>query len=86
MKKNCNIWLYRFNWKIIINIIKKDKKNYQITLLTANTNYKELINQAKYFKVKNLIITDNHAFNLANKKNIKKKFNIYNSYKDLKNI
>ena len=72
--------------KSLINIIKEDKKNYQITLLTANTNYKELINQAKYFKVKNLIITDNHAFNLANKNNLKKKFNIYNSYKDLKKI
>ena len=49
--------------KSLIDIIKKDKKNYLITLLTANKNYKELIKQAKYFNVKNLIITNNFAFN-----------------------
>ena len=36
--------------KTLINIIKDDKKNFEITLLTANRNYKELIKQAKYFK------------------------------------
>ena len=41
--------------KSLVDIIKKDKKNYLITLLTANKNYKELIKQAKYFNVKNLI-------------------------------
>ena len=41
--------------KTLIEIIKKDKKNFEITLLTGNKNYKELIKQAKYFKVKNLI-------------------------------
>ena len=38
--------------KTLIDIIKKDKKNFEITLLTANKNFKELIKQAKYFKVK----------------------------------
>ena len=42
--------------KTVTDIIKKDKKNFEITLLTADKNYKELIKQAKYFKVKNLII------------------------------
>ena len=29
--------------KSLLNIIKKDKKNFKIELLTANTNYKDLI-------------------------------------------
>ena len=28
--------------KTLINLIKKDKNNFEITLLTANKNYKEL--------------------------------------------
>ena len=72
--------------KSLIDIIKSDKRNYQITLLTANRNYKELFKQAKYFNVKNLIVTDYKSYNLANKKNIPKKFNIYNNYKCFKKI
>ena len=37
----------------LLNIIKKDNKNFDIVLLSANKNYKKLIKQAKYFKVKN---------------------------------
>ena len=48
--------------KSLLNIIKKDKKNFKIELLTANTNFKDLINQAKKFNVKNIIITDPNSF------------------------
>ena len=72
--------------KSLIDIIKKDKKNYLITLLTANKNYKELIKQAKYFNVKNLIITNNFAFNQACKKNLQKRFNIFNNFKNLNKV
>ena len=48
--------------KSLLNIIKKDKKNFKIELLTANTNYKDLISQAKKFNVKNIIITDQNSF------------------------
>ena len=41
--------------KSLLSIIKKDKKDFKVELLTANTNYKDLINQAKKFNVKNLI-------------------------------
>ena len=44
--------------KTLINILKKDKKNFEIVLLTTNKNYKELTKQAKTFKVKNLIVTN----------------------------
>ena len=33
--------------KSLLNIIKKDKKNFKIELLTANTNYKDLIKSSK---------------------------------------
>ena len=72
--------------KSLIDIIKKDKKNYLITLLTANENYKELIKQAKYFNVKNLIITNNFAFNQACKKDLRKRFNIFNNYKNFNKV
>ena len=48
--------------KSLLNIIEKDKKNFKIELLTANTNYKSLINQAIKFNVKNIIITDPDSF------------------------
>ena len=38
--------------KSLLEIIKRDKKSFEIELLTANTNYKDLINQAKKFNVK----------------------------------
>ena len=57
--------------KSLLILLKKIKK-LLITLLTANKNYKELIKQAKYFNVKNLIITNTFAFNQACKKIYKK--------------
>ena len=54
--------------KTLVNIIKKDKKNFEIILLSADGNYNELLKQAKYFKVKNLIIT-NEASYIKLKKN-----------------
>ena len=43
--------------KCLIDIIKRDKKNFEIVLLTSNENYKELLKQAKFFKVANLSLT-----------------------------
>ena len=68
----------------MINIIKKDKKNFDIILLTANKNYKELYKQSKLLNVKNLIITDSKGFNFLKNKN--KKINIYNDYNNLDKI
>ena len=72
--------------KTLINIIKKEKKKYEITLLTANKNYKELIKQANYFKVKNLIISNKESFIIAKKKYKNKKFKIYKDYNFLNKI
>tara|TARA_B100000674_G_scaffold495112_1_gene521504 strand:+ start:33 stop:1190 length:1158 start_codon:yes stop_codon:yes gene_type:complete len=70
--------------KSLINIILKDKKNFEVLLLTANRNYKELYKQSKLLNVKNLIITDLNGYNYLKKKN--KKINIYNNYKNLNKI
>ena len=42
--------------KSTLDVIKKDKKNFDIILLSANNNYKKLIQQAKKFKAKNVLI------------------------------
>ena len=72
--------------KCLIDIIKKDKKNFEIILLSADENYKELLKQAKFFNVKNLIITNNKSFNAINKSKYSKKINVYNNFDNFKKI
>ena len=72
--------------KTLINIIKQDRKNFEIVLLSADTNYKELLRQAKFFKVKNLIITNENSFNKVKKDKISKKINIYNNFNNFRKI
>ena len=38
--------------KTLLDLISKDRKNFEIILLTADTNYKLLYKQAKKFNVK----------------------------------
>ena len=47
-----------------IKIIKKDKKNFKVILLTANQNYQKLFNQAKVLHCKNLIQVIQHDYNV----------------------
>jgi 1-deoxy-D-xylulose-5-phosphate reductoisomerase len=72
--------------KTLINILKKDKKNIHIELLSINKNIKELSKQLKIFKVKNVIITDNLKFTEAKKIFKNRKINIYNDYECLNKI
>ena len=67
--------------KTLIQVIKKDKKNFKIELLSANQNYKEVLNQAKIFNVKNIIITDKKSYLRLKKKKLGniKIFNNFNS-------
>ena len=59
--------------KTLLDIISKDRKNFEIILLTADENYKLLYKQAKKFNVKNLIITNTSKYNLLKKLDKKKK-------------
>ena len=72
--------------KSLLDIIKKDKKNFKIELLTANTNYKDLIKQAKQFNVKNLIVTDFKSFVKSKNFYKGKKIKIFKNFENLKLI
>ena len=72
--------------KTLLDIIRKDPKNFEIILLTANKNYKLLLKQAKEFKVKNLIITNKKKFDLINNNSIKLNLNIYNNFVNFSKI
>ncbi len=72
--------------KCLIDIIKKDKRNFEIILLSADENYKELLNQAKFFKVKNLIITNKNSYNKIKKNKFTKNINIYNDFENFRKI
>ena len=66
--------------KTFLNIIKKDIYNNEIYLLSINKNIKELSNQLKFFRVKNIIINDKKSFIKIKKKFRNKKINIYNNF------
>ena len=72
--------------KSLLKIIKKDKENFQIKLLSANKNYKELFKQAKLFKVKNLIITNKKSYNKMIAKKKSDKIKIFNNFESFKKI
>ena len=72
--------------KSLLDIISKDQKKFKIELLTANTNYKDLINQAKKFNVKNIIITDPNSYKKVKKNNKSKEINILQNFENLKKI
>tara|TARA_Y100000591_G_C21783439_1_gene672407 strand:+ start:216 stop:1376 length:1161 start_codon:yes stop_codon:yes gene_type:complete len=70
--------------KSLVDIIKSNKKNFKVVLLTANNNDKLLLKQAKELNVKNIIITNKEKFQNINKK--KYKINIYNDFSKLQKI
>ena len=72
--------------KTLLNIIEKDKKNFEITLLSANKDYRTLLQQSKKFKVKNLIINDKGTYQAIKKKKIQSNIRIHNSFENLNKI
>ena len=56
----------------LLEIVNKDKNKFEVTLLTANKNHTDLLKQAKRFKVKNIIVTNNEKLEFLKKKKIKK--------------
>jgi len=91
--------LYLFNMKKIaifgstgsigsslLKIIKDDKKNFKIELLTANRNYKKLIKQAKFFDVKNIVLTNYNSFLIATKLLKNTKVKVFKNFDSLDKI
>ena len=71
--------------KTTLDIIRKNKKNFKVILLSANSNITKLFNQAVEFKVKNLVINrklNKKWINILKKKKIKIRYD----YEDLENI
>ena len=66
--------------KTTFDILRKDKKNFDLILLTTNSNYKEILKQTKEFKVKNLVINNKMHYTNLKKKLKNKKINIYNNF------
>ena len=72
--------------KSTLEVIRKDKKNFDIIFLSANNNYKKLAEQAKQFNVKNVLIK-NKKFHLKIKNLLKKtKTRVYSGEVSIKNI
>ena len=72
--------------KTLLDIIRKDRKNFEIILLTADKNFKLLLKQAREFKVKNLIITNKKKFDLIKNDTTKLNFNVYNNFVNFSKI
>ncbi len=72
--------------KTLVNIINRDKKSFEVVLLTAEKNSNELFKQAKLLNVKNLIITDKQSFNYLKKKLKKTNIKIFNNFKNLNKV
>ena len=66
--------------KTTLNIIKKNKNNFIVDLLTTNKNINVIENQCKEFNVKNIIISSKLHFEKFKKKNKNKKLNIFNDF------
>ena len=72
--------------KTLINILKKDKKNIELKLITTNKNIKELIKQINIFNVKNVIVKDYKSFIQIKKILKNKKIKIYNNFNSINHI
>ena len=60
--------------KSTLEVINKDKKNFNVVFLSANNNYKKLIQQAKEFNVKSVLIKNEKFYEIVRNSLIKRKF------------
>ena len=70
--------------KSTLEVIKRDKKNFDVILLTAENNYKKIIEQAKQFKARNVLIKNKDFF--LKVKNSLKKTKVYTGDISIKKI
>jgi len=69
--------------KTLLNILLKDKKNFEITLLSAHKSHKVLLKQAKKFNVKNLIITNKNSYEILKKEIKNSNIKVFNDFSKL---
>ena len=75
-----------FIGKTLLDLLSTNKNKFEIILLTANKNYRELYKQSKKFKVKNLIITNKKSYSALLKINKNKKIKIFNNFNNFNKI
>jgi 1-deoxy-D-xylulose-5-phosphate reductoisomerase len=71
--------------KSLLKIVDNNS-DFEVVLLSANKNYKELIKQTKRFKVKNIIISNNLSLKKFKKINKNKNIKIFQNYENLNEI
>jgi len=69
-----------------LEVIKKDKKNFDINLLSTNNNIDKVFKQAKEFNVKNIIISNSKSFQKAKLKFKKSKIKIFSNFNNFNKI
>ena len=72
--------------KTLLNILNKEKKNFEIILLAANKSNEILLKQAKAFNVKNLILTNKRNYELLKKKTDRTNIKVFNDFTQLNKI
>ena len=72
--------------KTTFNIIKKNKKDFEIILLTTNKNINRILEQAKLLKVKNILISSELHYLKLKKKLKNSKIKVHNNLDNLQNI
>ena len=72
--------------KSTLEVIKKDKKNFDVILLSAKNNYRKLVKQAKEFKARNILIKNKDFFKKTKKLVNKTKIKVFSGNVPLKNI
>ena len=72
--------------KTLFNLILREKKNFEFSLLTANKSHKILLKQAKALNVKNLIITNKKDYEILKQKTNNTKIRVFNDFTQLDKI
>jgi len=72
--------------KSLLNIVKTDSKSFEVVLLSAHKNYKELLKQSKTFNVRNLIVTDKKTYEYLTANSKYKKYQFFNNFYSFKKI
>ena len=72
--------------KSTLEVIKKDKKNFNIVYLSANNNYKKLIQQAKEFNAKNVLIKNEKFYEVVRNSLKKNKTRVFSGNTSINKI
>ena len=62
-----------------LNVIKKNKRDFNIICLSTNKNYKKILKQSNIYKVKNIIINNEKTYHKVLKTNKHKGVKIFNN-------